>query len=137
MPFTRFVAIIALGFLGFSAVFGAVPMIVDPGGGLMHLPLNLLQHSPFHSFRIPGIVLLACCGLMAFWVMWQAILARPRHGLWIAWQGLVLLGWLVVQCIMLRLVVWPHYLYGALALVLIASGLTLHRGGSDPSPAQG
>ena len=42
-------------------------------------------------------------------------------------QGSVLSGWLALEVAMLRLVVWPHYLYGAVALVLVVTGLALAR----------
>lgn len=113
-------------------------MIVHPLGNEMSLmPLSLLEHSPFHSYLIPGIILLVANGLLALWVLLLAIRRKPRHGLWTAFQGCVLLGWLIVECIMLRLVIWPHYLYGAVALVLIASGLILRRESIVPHRTHG
>jgi hypothetical protein len=37
----------------------------------------------------------------------------------------VLSGWLIVEMVMLRLVVWPHYLFGTVALVLVVAGIGL------------
>jgi len=89
------------------------------------MPLSVLQHSPFHSFLIPGIVLLSANGLLALAVLWLVIMRKARYGLWTALQGWVLLGWLAVQCWMLREVIWWHYLYGTLAAALIVCGLAL------------
>jgi hypothetical protein len=89
------------------------------------MPLSVLQHSPFHSFLIPGILLLSANGLLAFAVLWLVITRKGRNGLWIALQGCVLLGWLTVQCWMLREVIWWHYLYGSVALALIVCGVAL------------
>jgi len=36
---------------------------------------------------------------------------RSGYGWWVTAQGCVLLGWLIVEMAMLRLVVWPHYLH--------------------------
>ncbi len=137
MRLVRVAAIVALGFLGLSAVAGGVPMILDPQGNMMRLPLSLLRTSPFHSYLIPGIILLGANGLLALWVLWLVILRKPGYGLWTAFQGCVLLGWLVVECWMLRLVIWPHYLYGAVALVLVATGFWLRRDRGPAVRAQG
>jgi len=127
----RVLAVIALGFLGLSALAGSIPMILLPRGSQM-MPLSLLQHSPFHSYLVPGIILLAANGLLALAILWLVIMQRPHFGLWTAFQGCVLLGWLVVECWMLRMVSWLHYLYGALALMLICAGLALRRDPAGP-----
>ena len=131
MKLVRITAIGTLAFLGLSSLVGAIPMILDPTGKMLRMPLSLLRYSPFDSFLIPGIILLVANGLLALGVLWLALRRRPRYGLWTAFQGCVLLGWLAVECWMIRVVVWPHYFYGAVALVLIATGLALRR---EPVP---
>ena len=135
MRFLRQFLTVVLAFLSVSAFWGGAKLIANAHGnpwGMM--PLSLLRFSPFHSWLIPGILLLVANGLLALWVLWQVLAQRPGYGLWTALQGFVLLGWLIVECAMLRLVLWPHYFYGALALLLIAAGFALrHRPG--PAPA--
>ena len=53
--------------------------------------------------------------------------SRPGYGWWVIVQGVVLLGWLIVEVAMLRLMVWPHYLYGAVAMALVISGIVIVR----------
>jgi hypothetical protein len=137
MKFARTSAIVLLVFLGLSGIAGGAPMIVSSiWKTRAFMPLNLLQHSPFHSYLIPGIILLVANGLLALWIVRLVIQRRPGYGLWTALQGCVLMGWLVVECIMLRLVIWPHYLYGAVALLLIVLGF-VQRGGYVQTPSQG
>ncbi len=124
---TRVVAIVALWFLAISAIVGAVPMLIDPHGEPWQMQQRLLEHSPFHSFLAPGLLLLVLNGLASVSMLFLALRRAPRYGLWIAAQGCILLGWLIAECILIRLVIWPHYLYGAVSLVLIASGLALNR----------
>ncbi len=127
MRTARIAAMALLAFLGITALAGALPMLLHPGGSTM-MPLSFLEHSPFHSFLIPGIVLLTVNGLLALGVLWLAWVRRPNYGMWVAAQGCVLLGWLIVQVWMLRVVVWLHYFYGAIAVALIAVGFALWRG---------
>jgi len=132
MKSIRMIVIAVLIFLSSSAWVGSAKLISDPNGnpwGVM--PQSLLQHSPFHSYLIPGIVLLAANGLLALWVLYLTITRGPHLGIWIAFQGFILLGWLMVECLMVRMVIWPHYLYGGVALTLILFGFLLWRRPDD------
>lgn len=112
-------------FLGITAIVGAVPMIRDASGEPWQMPQNMLRHSPFHSYLLPGVILLISNGVPSFAVLFMALRRSVRYGLWIALQGFVLAGWIGVEVLMLRFVMWPHYLYWAVALVLILCGLAL------------
>jgi hypothetical protein len=128
MRFVRPVAIFLLAFLALGAFVGAVPMIVRPYSnqwGVM--PLSLLQYSPFHSYLIPGILLLVSNGLLPLWVLWLLLRRKPLYGLWVVFQGCVLLGFLTAECWLLQVVSWPHYLYASVALALMVCGLAMRR----------
>ena len=123
----RAVAIAALIFLGLTSLIGAVPLIVDPSGKMLSMPLSLLEHSPFTSFLMPGIILLTANCMLSFWVLALVQRKASRYGLWVEVQGCVLAGWITVQILMIREVVWAHYVYLSVALVLILSGWLLKR----------
>jgi hypothetical protein len=127
MKTLRIVAIAVLAFLGLSAVVGAIPMIAHPADEPWAMPQSLLQYSPFHSYLIPGLILLGCNGLLSVWVLWLTVEKHSGYGWWIAVQGCILAGWLAVEIAMLRMVVWPHYFYGLVSLVLMISGTALAR----------
>lgn len=127
----RIAAIVTLAFLGLGAFVGSIPLILDPTGSTMRMPLSFLRYSPFHSFLIPGMILLVSNGLLAVVVLWLVLRRMPRYGLWTALQGCVLMGWLAVECWLLRVVAWPHYFYGAVALALIVEGISLRH---EPAP---
>jgi hypothetical protein len=123
----RFIALSTLTFLGVSAVAGAIPMLLHPSGSETMMPMSLLEHSPFRTFLVPGILLLVANGLLSFWVLWLTIRNRPGYALWVGAQGSVLAGWLIIEVWMLRGVSWLHFFYGAVAVVMIFSGLVLRR----------
>jgi hypothetical protein len=128
----RIVAITLLVYLALSAIVGAIPLLVNPTGvpwGLF--PQSLLRYSPFHSYLIPGIILLVANGLLSLWVLWLTVRRCSGYGWWVAAQGCVLMGWLIVEVAMLRVAVWPHYLFGAVALVLVMAGIALAKHPGD------
>ena len=126
MKGVRVAVMILLAFLGVGAVVGAIPMILWPFGTQWNLlPVSILQYSPFRSFLIPGIILLVSNGLLAFWVLWLVIARKSSFELWTAFQGCVLLGWLVVECWMIQAVGGAHYFYAAIAIALMVLGLAM------------
>lgn len=127
MKVLRGIAIAILGFLGVSAMVGAIPLILDPTGRMLSMPLNLLEYSPFHSYLIPGIILLTANGFLSLWVLYISVRRRQGYGWWVAFQGCVIAGWIVVEMIMLRMVIWAHYVYLAVGITLISLGLALRR----------
>jgi len=127
MKSVRTVAIICLALLAVSATWGAALLILDPVGSPMQIPRSVLQHTPFHSFLIPGILLLVSQGLLAFVILSIAIFCKRDCGWWIGFQGCMLFGWITIEVILLRTVVWLHYVYWALGLILIACGWALWR----------
>lgn len=128
--FVRVLAVIALLFLAVSAGVGAIPLITDPSGHALNMPLILLQHSPFHRFFLPGIILLLSNCLLAGVVLFLLFRRVPAWGLWIALQGCVLAGWITIEVLIIGTVIWAHFLYWGLAAILIACGWFLHRSSS-------
>jgi hypothetical protein len=127
MKLVRVLALVALGFLCVTAIVGAIPMILHPSGEPWQMPRSLLDHSPFHSFLIPGIILLLANGVLSLAILRAALRRCPGYGWWVVLQGCVLTGWILVEVAMLRFAIWPHYLYGGVGLMLIAAGLALTR----------
>ena len=127
MKILRILSLITLGFLGVTSIAGSIPMILDPSGSMLHMPLSLLEHSPFHSYLIPGIILLVTNGLVVIVVFMAAAQRVEGYGNLVATQGVVITGWITVEVMLLRLAIWPHYVYLAVGLVLIVCGLSLRR----------
>jgi hypothetical protein len=130
------VRILALGvllFLGITSVAGAVPMLMDPYGTPLSMSQSFLAHSPFHSYLIPGLVLLFCNGLLSLAIFAAVIRRHKFYGRWIALQGIILGVWLMVEIAVLRFVVWPHWFYGGVAGLLVICGWLLWNESSGTS----
>ena len=125
MKTIRIVAIVALVFLGITACIGAVPLILDPSGKILRMPLSLLEHSPFRSYLIPGLILFFGNGLLSALVLMLALRRTYGYGWWIVLQGCVITGWITTQILMIRMVIWAHYVYLAIGLELVVCGWLL------------
>ena len=135
MKCVRLWALILLVFLGAGGIYGGIHLIAHPyenQWGLM--PLSLLQYSPFHSYLIPGILLLVSNGLLPIWIYFRVKRGQPLYGLWTALQGCVLFGWLAVECLMLRVMAWPHLFYFSIALLLMVFGFLMNRTAAHGAP---
>ena len=125
MNFLRRLTTGLLLLLGIGAVAGALPMLFHPDGAPLGMSQSLLAHSPFHSFFIPGLVLLVAIGILPLIVALAALSRARDYGWYTAAAGAILTGWIVLECIFLRVVAWPHYLYAAWGLTLVLLGLVL------------
>ena len=137
MRLIRSIAIASLIFLGVTALIGAIPLIIDSSGALLRMPLSLLEPSPFSDYLIPGIILLVSDGLLDFLVLIFVLRRVSRYGWWVVLQGCVLFGWITIEVVMIRAVFWAHYVYWALALVMIWCGWLLRGDPAKPAAHAG
>ena len=128
MKAARLIAIIALIFLGLSSFAGGIPLMIDPSGGTLKMPLSLLDHSPFHDFLIPGLILFLFNGVLSLVIAVPVIRKARSSGNWVVFQGCVIFGWITVEVILIRAVAWPHFVYWGIGVVLMACGWMLYRG---------
>jgi hypothetical protein len=83
--------------MGISAIGGGVGLLINGLG----MPHSALDHSPFDQFTIPAIILAAVgAGLItAAWLVWRRHALAPLGSLA---AGVTLLGWIVVEAVMVR-----------------------------------
>ena len=122
-----------LVFLGVSAISGSVALVGNPSGASLHIPLSVLQYSPFDDFLIPGLILGTVFGLGSL-VAVLALRVRPAWPLgtaltrftgehW-AWSAAVAMGlgqiiWIVTETVMLRGASWLGFVYGSLGVLIV------------------
>ncbi len=132
-PVTVWLLIVLQFLLGFGAFVSGGLLVAVPDGSLMHMPLSMLQYSPFSNFLIPGIILTTLLGIYPLAVsysLWRKPTWRWPDGInpfkhmhW-SWAaslaaGFILLMWIVVEALMLQAVAFLHILYFIWAWVLI------------------
>jgi menaquinone-dependent protoporphyrinogen oxidase len=111
--------------ISLMAVGGGLALVAAPDGALLGMPPTTLEHSPFTSFLVPGLLLLIVIGgghLLA-----GLLVARrsPVASAAAFAAGFALVTWIVVQMAMLRTVNPLHV--SSLVLGLTVCGIATRR----------
>jgi hypothetical protein len=113
--------------VGVTATAGGLTLVLRPDGSLLQLPLSTLEHSPFSSFFVPGILLLVVIGggnLLAG----ALIMRGSRHARVVAFAaGTALCVWIVTQVLLLRAIEGLQVMFLAAGLVVAAAALRRRR----------
>lgn len=112
-------------FIGIGAFVSGILMIIKPDGSLLSLPHDMLNGSPFTSFLVPGLLLLAVNGLGN---IFSALLSFKQHslaGFAGIFFGLGLVVWLFVQVNMIGGGHWLQYFYFVLGILEICLGILI------------
>lgn len=120
--------IIAIGLLVSNSVNALIAgwlFMKDPSGSSLGASINLLEHSPFQNFLIPGIVLFVANGLCSLIAACAALLRWKYYAWLIGFQGGILTGWIIIQVILLQEVNFLHFLFGGIGVLLSALGIVL------------
>lgn len=123
--FYKILAALLLIFNGVGAIFGGGNLISHPDGSRLSWTVDMLKHTPFNDFLIPGIILLAANGIFSFVVLGMMIFGLKRYSTFIMLQGFILSGWILIQVIMLQQILSLHLIMGGAGLLLIVCGWRL------------
>jgi len=97
-------------FVGIGALFGGGGAILNPLSP-MGISVDVLENSPFNSFLVPGIILFVIIGLGNIFAA-VILFKNYDYSFYIShFMGLVLAGWIVVQCVMMRTINFLHIIY--------------------------
>lgn len=118
-PSWVWVGIILQILVGLMAVPVGLVMIVDPMGNPVGIPHEWIANSPFHSYLVPGIVLLLVNGVGQLSAASLAIVRHPLAPWLMGGLGLGLVIWIAVQVLMIPL----SFLQPLLLAVGIVQGL--------------
>ncbi|EST12896.1 hypothetical protein [Sporolactobacillus laevolacticus] len=126
-------ALITLQFiLGIGALFGGGALVLSPDGTLLHMPVDILNDSPFHSFLFPGLILFLVLGVYPVLIVFSLIYEKPVHfaewlnfdkdAFW-AWShslyiGFILIIWITVQMYLIHDIALIHVVYIFIGLAI-------------------
>ena len=133
-PFLVYILLILLFFLSMSAILGGGALTIDPSGTMLGMPLEMLRHSPFSDFLIPGLFLLVVLGIFPL-ITFYGLIRKPqsdfsekfnldRNQHWSHtfsyYTGLMLILWIDFEVMFLRSVHMLHLIYSLLGVTIVA-----------------
>jgi len=113
-PFFLYLLLVLQLFLGICAFAGGSLLILKPDGSLLGMQSGWLNHSPFHNYIIPGLILFTFSGLFPLFTF-VGLLLRPDwkwadafniyHTMHWSWtysfySGIVIIVWITAQLIL-------------------------------------
>jgi len=137
-PVTLWLLMVLLLFQGISATPSGLMLVLDPTGGWLQMPLNMLEGTPFPNYLIPGLILSIVLGLGAFFVLaclfflpdwgWARRLnsVKSQHWTWTASAafGLASMIWIMVQVLLIGLGAFIQAFYFGVGLAILLLTLT-------------
>ena len=132
MPATRRTVVGLHLFNAVSAVGGGIALIA---GGL-GVPTDLLRHTPFESFVVPGMFLAvviggtALLGAIAVLAHWRRAPATS------AAAGAVMVGWIAGETVLVEGFSWLQGLYLLTGAVIVVASIRLAQADQSPTPQE-
>ena len=110
---------VLVSFIAITATFSGILMITNPDGGILNLPLSLLDGTPFKNFLIPGIILTIVVGGVNLLAVFYNIQRHANRYNWAMAGGFVVCGWIFAQMILIHAAHWLHFLYLGIGMLII------------------
>lgn len=114
-------------FIGVGAVAGGLGLALDPSGGSLGVPLELLEKTPFTTYLIPGIILVAVNGMGSLAGAALALAKQRYAGEAAMALGAFLVAWILIQVYWMAGFHWLHWLYLGLGIVEALLGWVVRR----------
>lgn len=116
---------ILVSFIAVTSTLSGLLMISNPDGGIMNLPLSLLDGTPFKDFLIPGILLTTIVGGVNLLAVFYNMQRHVNRYNWAIAGGIMIGGWIIVQMILIYAAHWLHFLYLGIGILIILLGYQL------------
>lgn len=110
---------ILVSFIAVTSTLSGLLMISNPDGGILNLPLSLLDGTPFKDFLIPGILLTTIVGGVNLLAVFYNMQRHANRYNWAMAGGIIICGWIVVQMILIHAAHWLHLLYLGIGILII------------------
>lgn len=123
----RIIVILLLSIVALNALAAGYSFITDPTGSSLGISTDYLRASaPFQNYMIPGIVLFLIIGVLSAAVAILAVVKYQYYPLLTVVQGCILIGWIVIQLLMVISFHPLHLIIIAIGLILILLGFTIN-----------
>ena len=106
-------------FITLSSIFSGLLMIIRPDGGLLSLPLSLLDGTPFKDYLIPGILLTSVVGVVNLFAVLHNLQRNRNRFNWAMAGGIMIIGWIIAQMTLIKAFHWLHIFYLVIGILII------------------
>lgn len=115
--------LMVLLFFIFATALGAGYFFMeDPSGQTMGFSLDYIRFSPFADYFWPGWILFISIGIYGLICFLLVVFRNRYYPVHIALQGVVLIGWILIQIILLRDFNLLHVICLVIGLVFCITG---------------
>jgi hypothetical protein len=119
----RITAILLLVVVSLNALAAGYSFITDPSGNGLGISTTYLEPSaPFDTYFIPGLVLFCVIGVWGAAVAVMAFTQSRHYPFLVFAQGCILVGWIVIQLLMVTIFHPLHLVIGLSGLALMILG---------------
>lgn len=115
-----------------SAIGGGISLVT----GTLPVPKNLLRHTPFDSYLIPGLFLGVVIGGSALAGAFALLTCAKGSRLISAAAGAIMVGWITGETILIHGFSWLQGLYLLTGLLVAVGSWSLPAGGQAPETAR-
>jgi hypothetical protein len=109
---------ILISFVGITAFICGFMMISRPDGTTLGLSVDILNNTFFNSFFLPGLFLTAV-GLVNLIAVFFNIKRHAQRYNWAIAGGILIIGWIVVQKILINDSSLLQYLYLSIGMLIL------------------
>jgi len=107
----KIIASLLLLLNGTGAMWGGYALVTTPDGSSMGWSPDMLQHTPFGTYLIPGIILFTVNGLFSMATLALLVFRYKQYARYVVVQGFLLTGWIAIQVLLLRTFVLLHFIW--------------------------
>lgn len=119
--------VILLVFTGLNALIAGFLLMYDPSGELMGLRTDYIRYSPFPNYFWPGLVLFLFNGLLNLLAAYWTIKRKKHYALAVITQGVILMGWIMVQVMMVKEINILHTVMFSIGSMLFLLGVWINK----------
>ena len=127
MKVARIIIIALLLIVSVSALIAGYLFMLDPSGSKLGLSVDILEHSPFENFLLPGIVLFVLNGILNLIAAMYAIFQWKGWMLLVLLQGFVLFAWIAIQAAMLQRLHYLHFIFSGIGVILMLFSVSSYK----------
>ncbi len=113
-------------FIGIPAVVFGLLLIIDPSGGKIGLPIELIFNSPFKDYLIPGLLLFSVNGIGNVLSSVLSFKKSRYSGYTGAFFGTALVIWIIVQTVLVGFH-WLQPAYLILGIIELILGIAIYK----------